>query len=67
MCSTNIQFNSHTHLKLSLDKPPTLSDIEREAYFELSDTENDVLLSLTTDANKLGFILQLVYFKASQR
>jgi TnpA family transposase len=51
-------------IKFLLDNPPNLSNDERDLYFNLSETHKLIIEKLE---NKIGFILQLVYFKASHR
>ena len=46
-----------------LEKPRKLSDSERAIYFSLSDTQKDIIDNLDSNINKVGFVIQLGYFK----
>ena len=48
----------------TLFRRPCFTDEEREQYFTLSSTEQEVLDELKTTKSKIAFILQLGYFKA---
>lgn len=49
------------------DSPPTLSSEERSLYFSLGNKEMEIIQSLRirTTSNKIGFAVQLAYFKAN--
>lgn len=54
-------------IKSLLDNPPRFTDDERILYFTLSETQQELVDRLDTDVNKIGFTIQLGYFRASQR
>jgi TnpA family transposase len=54
-------------IKSLLDNPPRFTDDERISYFTLSETQRELVDRLDTDANKIGFTVQLGYFRSSQR
>lgn len=47
------------------DSPPILSSDERSLYFSLGYEEMEIIQSLRTTSNKIGFAIQLAYFKAN--
>jgi hypothetical protein len=47
------------------DSPPILSSDERSLYFSLGNEEMEIIQSLRTTSNKIGFAIQLAYFKAN--
>ena len=53
--------------KRHFDSPPTLHKKERPAYFSLTSEIRRTLSGLKTAANKVGFLLQLGYFKHSAK
>ena len=46
-----------------LENPIKFSDIERDKYFSLTDSQKDIFDNLDSDINKVGFVIQLGYFK----
>jgi hypothetical protein len=48
-----------------LEKPRKLSDSERTIYFSLSDIQKDIIDNLDSNVNKVGFVIQLGYFKVT--
>ena len=51
----------------TFDNPPKLTPVERKKYFFISSAVADLLSSLRTPTNKIGFVLQLGYFRATFR
>jgi len=51
--------------KHAFDSPPTFSKSQRPAYFVVTDDIRKTLGALRTATNKVGFMLQLGYFKHS--
>lgn len=49
------------------DNPPLFNDSERREYFMIPPSVWSILDSLVNDDNKIGFILQLGYFKATNK
>lgn len=47
------------------DSPPALSSDERSLHFSLGNEEMEIIQSLRTTSNKIGFAIQLAYFKAN--
>jgi len=47
------------------DSPPVLNADERPLHFSLADEEMKIIQSLRTSSNKIGFAIQLAYFKAN--
>lgn len=47
--------------------PPVFTSSERALYFSLSNVEMKMVQELRTPTNKLGFLLQLGYFKANAK
>lgn len=52
---------------LSFDAPPRFTGVERKKFFRLSKNMQKILDELRTPTNKIGFILQFGYFKATNR
>ena len=48
------------------DTPPLLTGEGRKCFFYVSNHAAQVIKSLQTPTNQLGFLLQLGYFKASK-
>lgn len=51
--------------RLSFDSPPRFEANERSMYFSLTNSLAKIIDGLRTPTNKVGFLLQLGYFKAS--
>ncbi len=51
----------------SFNSPPKLNSQDRLLYFSLSDLERSVLETFRSPSNKVAFILQLGYFKATKQ
>lgn len=49
----------------SFDSPPKTSSKELVSMFMLSDEINNIIFNMRSDVNKIGFMLQLGYFKAT--
>lgn len=49
------------------NNPPLFNDSERRKYFMIPSSVQSILDSLVNDDNKIGFILQLGYFKATNK
>lgn len=64
--STHIKIISENERK-EFDLPPHFSYEERQKYFTLPAWAETLLLSLRTDCNKIGFVLQYGYFTATNR
>jgi hypothetical protein len=47
------------------DSPPTFTKDQRPAYFIVSDEIRRTLSNLRSDTHKIGFLLQLGYFKSA--
>lgn len=47
------------------DSPPVLNTEERALYFSLSNEDLELIQDLRTTTNKIGFTIQLAYFKAN--
>jgi TnpA family transposase len=50
-----------------LDNPPLFNDSERGDYFIIPPSVQSILGNLTKGGNKVGFVLQLGYFRASNK
>ena len=61
---TQLIFLSPTE-KRAFDSPPVLNKAQRPAYFVVTDDIRRTLSALRTATNKVGFLLQLGYFKHS--
>lgn len=53
--------------KQLFDKPPQFSAEERQYFFTLPSWTEDELIKIKTPMNKVGFILQLGYFRATKK
>jgi TnpA family transposase len=53
--------------KRQFDSPPPLTDEARIIYFSLSDELLKIIVPIRTPTNKVGFILQYGYFKATSK
>jgi TnpA family transposase len=53
------------HEKRQFDSPPVFTKLQRPAYFAVTDDIRKTMGSLRTPTNKVGFLLQLGYFKHS--
>jgi TnpA family transposase len=51
----------------AFDSPPVFTAEERKQFFYLSQWASELVESFRTPTNKIGFILQLGYFKAANR
>jgi TnpA family transposase len=51
----------------AFDTPPALGAAERKMYFAVSQPLGELIASLRTPANQVGFLLQLGYFRAAHR
>ncbi|MDP1574979.1 MAG: Tn3 family transposase [Coxiellaceae bacterium] len=51
--------------KRRYDSPPVFNTDERSLYFSMSNEEMELIQSLRTASNKIGFAVQLAYFKAN--
>lgn len=49
------------------DAPPVLNAVERKKYFTVSQALGELIASLRTPANQVGFLVQLGYFRATHR
>ena len=47
------------------DSPPVFNTDERSLYFSMGNEEMELIQSLRTTSNKIGFAIQLAYFKAN--
>src|SRR3990172_5838286 len=61
--ATRIKILSYNKIK-AFDSPPEFSDEERKRFFDLPKWANDLIENFRTPTSKVGFILQLGYFKA---
>jgi len=61
---TRLAFFSSTE-KRKFDSPPVFTKEQRPAYFVITDDIRRTLNQLRTSTNKIGFLLQLGYFKHS--
>lgn len=55
------------YIKEQFENPPRLLPTDRENLFELTIRAETVMAHLHSDVSRLGFILQLVYFRATHR
>jgi hypothetical protein len=53
--------------KKEFETPPLLTASKRQYYFELTPWSRKIVSSLYTPDNKIGFILQLGYFRRTNR
>ena len=53
--------------KRKFDLPPVFTHKQRPAYFAVTDEIRRTLSALRSDTNKIGFLLQLGYFRHSGR
>jgi hypothetical protein len=51
----------------TFDRPPVLNSDERHIYFNIAPDVRSTLNRIKTPANKVGFLLQLGYFRANAR
>ena len=51
----------------AFDSPPFFSEEERVEFFMLDDTLHNIIAQLGTPLNRIGFLLQFGYFKATGR
>ncbi len=51
----------------TFDRPPVLNSNERRIYFSITPEIRSTLNRIKTPANKVGFLLQLGYFRANAR
>ena len=63
---TRLAFLSPTEKRL-FDSPPTLNKKNRPAYFTITRAVRKTLNGLKTPATKVGFMLELGYFKHSAK
>ena len=51
----------------TFETPPTLTNIQRQRFFDLSPSLVNLLTTFRTPTNRIGCVLTLGYFKATQR
>jgi hypothetical protein len=51
----------------TFETPPTFTNVERQRFFNLSQSLFELVTRLRTSTNPIGFVLALGYFKATQR
>jgi TnpA family transposase len=64
--STHIKIISNNEKK-AFDFPPIFSDKEREHFFDIPEWAKELLNLFRTTINKVGFIIQLGYFRAANK
>ncbi|MEW6558175.1 MAG: Tn3 family transposase [Elusimicrobiota bacterium] len=64
--STHIQILSKANIK-AFDAPPKFDSIERNKFFRLPEWAKEFVDSKTTITTKVGFIMQLAYFKSTKK
>lgn len=64
--STHIKILNKTDIKV-FDEPPKFDSVERNNFFRLPKWGKELVEKMKTDVNKTGFILQLCYFKATNK
>ena len=63
---TNIKILSPAESK-SFDLPPAMNAMDRKQFFRTNKTATDIVDSFRSVTNKVCFILQLGYFKATNK
>jgi hypothetical protein len=53
--------------KQAFETPPVFKAEERKHFFTLPNWAQEIVTTLKTPANKIGFILQLAYFQATKK
>lgn len=51
----------------AFEAPPIFSEEERSSFFELPQWADNIINTLRTPTNKAGFVLQLGYFRATNK
>ncbi len=64
--STHIKMLNNKDIKV-FDAPPVFNGEERKRFFYLPKWASELVESFRTPTNKIGFVLQLGYFKAANR
>ena len=64
--STHIKILNNKDIK-TFDSPPVFNSEERKRFFYLPKWASDLVESFRTPSNKIGFVLQFGYFKATSR
>ena len=49
------------------DEPPDFSSVERKRFFDITPRVREILHSLRSPENQVGFVVTLGYFKATKR